>query len=176
MGDFAVLMTARLMVLTYVVRLLVDVHGWPTDVRRLEKWERAVRWVWTIGCSIFLLHVVAAFQFVHGWSHAAAYAHTAKQTAAVTGWQWGGGLWINYALVLWWPVDVVWSWRRGMDHLPRGYVIGMHMIVGFLMFNATVVFGAEWWRWMVVPTLGALVWSRWDGRRGDERIAPDGRG
>lgn len=161
MGDFAVLMTARLMVLAYVVRLVVDVHGWPTDAGWRANWERAVRWVWTIGCGIFLLHVVAAFQFVHGWSHTAAYAHTADQTASVTGWHWGGGLWINYIFMLWWPIDVVWSWQRRMDRMPRGYVIGMHVIVGFLMLNATVVFGATWWRWLAVGVLAAIAWAAW---------------
>src|SRR5690606_2887397 len=108
---------------------------------------RAVLCVWTAGCVIYLLHVAAAFHFVHDWSHEAACAQTAQQTAAVTGWHWGGGLWINYAFTLWWPLDVAWTWLRGLDGLPRWYIVCLHAVAGFLMFNATVVFGPAWWRW-----------------------------
>jgi len=106
-----------------------------------------VLWVWTAGCIVYLLHVAAAFHFVHSWSHAGAWRQTAQQTADVTGWHWGGGLWINYAFTLWWPLDAGWTWRRGLDGLPRWYVWTLHALAGFLMFNATVVFGPAWWRW-----------------------------
>ncbi|MCA9024619.1 MAG: hypothetical protein KDA86_05365 [Planctomycetaceae bacterium] len=157
MAEFAVTMTARLMVLAYVVRLCADIAGWPEVADQRSRREKTVRWIWTLGCVVCLLHVGAAFQFVHGWSHTAAYAHTAEQTAAVTGWRWGGGLWVNYAFTLWWVLDVVWNWRRGLDRLPRDYVIGMHLVVGFLMFNATVVFGPVWWRWVALPIVGILI-------------------
>ncbi len=176
MGEITVLMTARMMVMAYVLRLGVDLRGWPVDAERRMRWEIVVRWVWTIGCVALLLHVVAAFHFVHDWSHEAAYAHTTEQTAAVTGWHWGGGVWVNYAFQLWWVIDVVWSWRRGLDRLPRGYVIGMHLVVGFLMFNATVVFGLAWWRWVALLTFGALGWLAMDSHRRRESYAPDGRG
>src|SRR5687768_15263236 len=55
------------------------------------------RWLWTIACLALLAHVTCAFAFYHQWSHAAAYRHTAEQTAAMTGMNWGGGLYFNYA-------------------------------------------------------------------------------
>ena len=156
-GELLVRWTARLAVAAYVVRLLADVTDWPADPARRTKRERIVRSIWTFGGCIYLLHVAAAFHVVHDWSHAAAAAHTARQTAALTGWSWSGGLWINYLFTLWWPLDLVWSWWQGLDRLPRWYVTGLHVTVGFLMFNATVVFGPPWWRWAAIVIAGAAV-------------------
>jgi hypothetical protein len=148
-GDHLVPWTARLAVAVYLVRLLADLAPPPVASDTRISRERIVLVIWTLGCGVYLLHVAAAFQFVHGWSHAAAAAHTARQTDAVTGWYWTGGLWINYAFTLWWPLDVAWSWRRGLARLPFGYIVAMHGSVGVLIFNATVVFGPSWWRWVM---------------------------
>jgi hypothetical protein len=72
---------------------------------------RRARWVWTIGCACFLAHVAGAFAYFHHWSHAAAYHETARQTAELTGWRWGGGLYLNYLFALGWLIDVLWWWR-----------------------------------------------------------------
>jgi hypothetical protein len=165
LGEQIVRWTARLAVAAYALRLTADV--WSSrllrpapaaDIRNVAPMageaqhfrggvDSVLLWVWTAGCLIYLLHVAAAFHFVHDWSHEAAWRQTAQQTAEVTGWHWGGGLWINYAFTLWWPLDVAWTWRRGLHRLPRWYVLTRHAVVGFLMFNATVVFGPAWWRW-----------------------------
>ena len=50
----------------------------------------------TAGCAVFITHVASAFAFYHHWSHSAAYEGTARQTAQLTGWNWGGGLYVNY--------------------------------------------------------------------------------
>jgi hypothetical protein len=148
-GDHLVHWTARLAVAAYLVRLLADLAPPPVASDTRLRRERIVLVIWTLGCGFYLLHVAAAFQFVHDWSHQAAAAHTARQTAAVTGWSWSGGLWINYAFTLWWPLDVAWSWKRGLRGIPRWYVVGMDGVVGFLVFNATAVFGPPWWRWVI---------------------------
>jgi hypothetical protein len=170
-GNLLIEWTARLAVAAYLVRLWADVSRQRADQpQRLpehqrtnldnglrNRRERLVRVIWPLGCGFYLLHVSAAFHFAHGWSHAQAYAHTGLRTAAVTGWYWGGGLWINYAFTLWWPLDVLWSWKRGLQELPSWYVFGMHLTVGFLMFNATVVFGPAWWRRAAVAAVIAAV-------------------
>ncbi len=74
--------------------------------RDRRKWEQAARLAWTIGCLSLLVHVACAFHFYHGWSHDAAYRETARQTSEVTGLDWGGGLYINYAFVTGWVIDV----------------------------------------------------------------------
>lgn len=155
-GELIVHWTARLAVAAYLVRLGADVAGWPANRTQRARTEQRVRLIWTSGCLVHLLHVAAAFESVHHWSHAAAAAHTAEQTARVTGWQWSGGVWINYAFTLWWPLDVVWCWRRGLDRLPRTYIAALHAVVGFLVFNATAVFGPGWW-WLVVGCVAAAL-------------------
>jgi hypothetical protein len=177
LGEQIVRWTARLAVAAYLCRLTADLWSgrlfWPASTAGIQSVapmanraqhfcggsDGVVRWIWTAGSLVYLLHVAAAFHFVHDWSHAAAWAQTAQQTAAVTGWYWGGGLWINYAFTLWWPLDVAWTWRRGLHRLPRWYVAGLHAVVGFLMFNATVVFGPAWWRWAagVIAAWAAVV-------------------
>lgn len=84
---------------------------------------------WRAGTLLLIVHVVCAFQFAHHWSHAAALTATARQTAEVTGWSSGMGLWFNYAFIALclngWQGSAV--WLRGL--------------VAFMWFNATVAFG-----------------------------------
>jgi hypothetical protein len=60
--------------------------------RSRPSWLTRARWMWTCGCGFFLAHVVCAFSYYHGWSHAAAYRETARQTGEMTGLRWGGGI------------------------------------------------------------------------------------
>ena len=112
---------------------------------------------WTVGCASILIHVVCAFHYYHNWSQAAAYRETARQTAEVTGFDWGGGLFINYALVAGWIIDVAW-WRRGLDayrnRLPWLSAIWQGFLI-FMIFNATVVFETGPLRWI---GLGLCLW------------------
>lgn len=144
-SEFIVRWTARLVVFAYVLRLLYDLQIWPWPKIRSDRTNRIMRNVWVAAAFIYLIHIAAAFQFVHHWSHAAAYEHTAQQTARITGWHSGGGVWINYLIALWWPLDLLWICRKGIDKLPRWYVRIMHASLGFIIFNATVVFGPKWW-------------------------------
>src|SRR5262245_35746347 len=59
------------------------------------RWLACARLAWTLGCAFFIAHVASAFHFFHGWSHAAAYRETARQTAELTGLRWGGGIFLN---------------------------------------------------------------------------------
>jgi hypothetical protein len=187
LGEQIVRWTARLAVAAYVCRLTADVWTGRLTSRATVEADRSaenesagpapttsrggspVLEIWTVGCVIYLLHVAAAFHFVHGWSHAAAWRQTAQQTADLTGWNWGGGLWINYAFTLWWPLDVAWSWRRGLDRMPRWYVRTLHAACGFLMINATVVFGPAGWQWTAGLLVGVAILvsaaRRWGRRR-----------
>ena len=44
--------------------------------------------------------VAFAYNFYYGWSQTAAYRDTARKTAEVVGLDWGGGLYINYVVLL----------------------------------------------------------------------------
>jgi hypothetical protein len=113
------------------------------------------RWLWTIGCLLFLVHVACAFEFFHDWSHEHALAHTAAQTEALTGIGWGGGLFFNYAFTLLWVIDTAAWWVGDVGTHGRGrvYFWTLHGVFAFMVFNATVVFGPPAWRW-IAPIVG----------------------
>jgi hypothetical protein len=144
------LWTARLAVAFYLGSLLL---GARRTTRVPSGMEAAL---WCCGGIVFLTHVAAAFQFYHVWSHAIAYAHTARQTAAVTGLDWGGGLYLNYVFTAWWVVNagLVLVAARREHPLPRGYTWFAHAFFGFMVLNATVVFGPRWW---LIVAAGCLV-------------------
>ena len=64
--------------------------------------DSLTRLAWTIAVVALIAHYIFAFQFYHGWSHDSAYIETARQTAEVFRMNWGGGLFINYALLVLW--------------------------------------------------------------------------
>jgi uncharacterized membrane protein len=123
---------------------------------RLSKRNRPARFLWTAGCVAFLLHVAAAFHFVHHWSHDAAYAETARQTNEVVGLNWGGGIYFNYLFAAVWLGDVIWWWHNPATYLarPRWIEWLVQGFLAFIVFNATVVFGHGPIRW---AGLGATV-------------------
>ncbi len=143
MADLAhplTLWLARTCVGFYVLALLISVCDRDSTPTRFKFW----RAVWSAACLLLIVHVLAAFHFEHGWSHAAALKHTAEQTARVTGIDWGGGLYFNYAFLILWALDVGVLWRSpvsGRSSLRRT----ADLACLFMIFNATVVFGPTWW-------------------------------
>lgn len=126
-------------------------------------WDAAARLAWTLACASMLAHAAWAFNSYHGWSHAAAYRDTARQTAAATGLDWGGGIYFNYALLLAWVADVAWWWRRGLAayrRRPWPLAAAWHAFLVFMFFNATVVFatGAARWAGLLVCAGLGLAW------------------
>lgn len=118
--------------------------------RRLE-WDSATRVIWTIGCLSLFAHFVCAYHFYHGWSHDSAYLDTARQTKEVIGLNWGGGLFINYAFLTIWIVDIAWWWLGGVRSYrtrPWALVLAWHCFLIFIIFNATVVFKHGMVRWV----------------------------
>lgn len=85
-------------------------------------WCRAAwPWLWAAACAAFLAHVAAAFHFMHGWSHARAYAETARRTQEWFGWNFGGGLYANYLFAALWAADAA-AWcffPRSAEMAPR---------------------------------------------------------
>jgi hypothetical protein len=104
--------------------------------------RRGARVSWTLGCGALWLHVAAAFHVVHGWSHNSAVAHTAQETAAVTGINWGGGIWFNYLVLAAWTADVLWWWIHPASYARRDARLSyaLHAFLAFIVFNAVVVF------------------------------------
>jgi len=119
---------------------------------------------WTFGFAAIVIHVLCAFHFFHDWSHDLAYQATAQETAQVVGLDWGGGVYFNYLFVLVWGADVAWCWLRPAGVVPRPIIsVLVQVYLGFIMFNAVVIFETGWLRW---SGLGAclVLWILWRSR------------
>jgi hypothetical protein len=165
--DELICWSVRLSLACLTVTLLLRVNS-PGGGERFA----AARLFWTLGCLAYLAHVAAAFHFAHDWSHARAYEHTAVRTAELTGWRWGGGLYVNYLFTVLWVADAVWWWAGAVSYRARPAWIGvaLHAFMLFVAFNATVVFGAGVIRWCGLAgtlILGAA-WWRWRAARRPE--------
>jgi hypothetical protein len=144
-GEFLTRLTVWIALSGYAAGLLLFWFG-----RGRDYYDSLARIFWTFGCAALLAHIAAAFQFYHGWSHTAAYAETALQTSRVYGLNWGGGLYINYILMIGWIADVFWWWRGIDQYRNRARVITLiwHAFLFFIFFNATVVFARGMIRWV----------------------------
>ena len=118
---------------------------------------------WLAGAALLLVHLLCAFHFKHGWSHAAAYADTARQTREVTGLDWGGGVYFNYLLVMVWLADAANRLRANPVILPVACRRSMVIFYAFMWFNAALVFVHSPMRWvgaLAFVSLAAFVWRR----------------
>ena len=144
--------------------------------------RRAARFLWTLGCALFLAHVACAFHVFHGWSHGHAYRETARQTRELTGVDWGGGLYLNYLFTLVWVADVAYWWWGGLyvyDRRPRGVAAALHLFFAFMAFNGAVVFATGATRWIGVSLAIGLALLVLAGRRRlgiGRRLGLGGRG
>lgn len=145
--DAVIRWTARLTVACYVGRLCCDMRGRHDDV------QRAGRWIWTFGFGFYLLHVMVAFQFLHEWSHAAAYEHVRQRSLNDIGWDSGFGIYVNYGFTLLWAMDVFLWWRRLDRPQSSLHYWIIQFFFGFMMLQATVVFGPRFW----LPVCGAVI-------------------
>lgn len=157
-GDLLVRATAWLAFSLYVAGALAGLR---------QPAGRAFRWLWLVGAVVLLVHLLVAFHFKHDWSHAAAYADTARQTREVTGLDWGGGVYFNYLLVLAWLADAVVRWSASDDLLSRSLRArqGLAAFYAFMWFNAAVVFVRSPMRWVGVVAFVLLAVAAWRARR-----------
>lgn len=109
--------------------------------RTIPRWA----WpVWVAGTFLSAVHIVIALGHYHHWNHDSAVAETARQTAAVYGLRWGGGVYVNYVFVAVWLAEV-WYWRaRPAEYFARSPVIvwGVRAFFFIIIVNAAVVFAA----------------------------------
>ena len=157
-GEFLTRSTIWISFAAYTVGCVVF-----ATARRQPNADRWVRLAWTIGCAALVTHFICAFQFYHSWSHQSAYIETARQTAEVVNVNWGGGLFINYAVAILWLTDVAWWWFAGLSaYRRRPWLITLlwHGFLLFIIFNATVVFkdGLTRWIGLLVSLTLCLSW------------------
>jgi hypothetical protein len=105
---------------------------------------------------------------VHAWSHRAALIDTARQTAAMTGIDWGGGLWVNYAFLLIWIVDAAWWWAAPAGYRRRPRAL-RHSLLAFFIFmfvNGAIVFAHGAMRMLGAAAVAAVGWTWYRAERG----------
>ena len=72
----------------------------------------------------------------------------------------GIGIYFNYALLVLWIMDVCWWWAKGLEayrRRPWVLVAAWHTFLIFMFFNATVVFGRGFVRWLGLCVCLALL-------------------
>jgi hypothetical protein len=179
-GEFLTRWTIRLALACYVYCLAAFI------LRRAVAGSRRsniVLIVWTLGCGLFVAHVVAAFGYYHHFSHQAAFDETARQTNEQIGFAFGGGIYFSYLFLVMWILDVGWRWL-GPASRPHWLDWPLHAYMFFIAFNGAIVFEGGIsrvggiaacvllaailaWRWMGRGTEVAR-----EGRSTDERVAP----
>lgn len=157
-GEFLTRSTIWISIAAYTIGCVLF-----ASARRQFNLDRWTRLAWTIGCAALVAHFICAFHFYHAWSHDAAYIDTARQTAEKFAVNWGGGLFINYAVGIVWTADVAWWWFAGVSsyrYRPWSLTLIWHSFLIFIIFNATVVFedGLTRWIGLLVCFSSCLSW------------------
>lgn len=142
-----ILWTIRLAGILYVIALVQMIR------------HRPARVYWTFGCALYLAHVVAAFQYAYHWSHTIAVQETARQTEALFGLNWGGGIWFNYVFTIIWTTDALW-WLvapKSRAARPDWLNTTIHSYLAWMFVNGTIVFPQGPTRWIAAAAAVALV-------------------
>jgi hypothetical protein len=122
------------------------------------------RWtspVSAIGLVLLVVHIALAFDVRHGWSHAAAVESTARQTVAVYGLDWGGGIYVNYLFAGVWAVDA-WLWHTAAAssaRRPRAVVWALRAFYAVIIVNGAVIFVPGPRRWLGIALALAMMWT-----------------
>lgn len=121
-------------------------------------------WLNAAGCGLFLAHVALAFHYFHHWSHAVAYADTARQTLEFTGWNSGSGLFVNYLLAAVWLSEVIW-WRASpvtFAARPAWITWSVRAFFLFMIFNGAFVFVHNPARWfgLLLCIVLTVAWTK----------------
>ena len=119
----------------------------------------AGRWLLTFGWGLYMAHVLLAFNVHYDWSHATAYGETAALTEALTGWRWGGGLYVNYLFSTVWGVELCWWWLspKRYGNRARGLELAVRGLFLFMIVNGAVVFVNGPQRWLGLAIVGVLL-------------------
>ena len=121
---------------------------------------------WTGGALLTLVHSVTAFVWFYGGSHDTARIETTRQTAALTGIAFSGGIYLNYLFVLVWLGDAAWWWVAPASYRARPHALALTIrgFIFFIILNGTVIFADGWAR--VVGLVALIVAAAGTLRRG----------
>ena len=126
----------------------------------------AARGLWLVGAALAGLHVALAFHFRHGWSHASAFAETARQTEELFGYRVGAGVFVNYAFLAVWGMDALWWVFRptSYEERPPALDASIRLFLVFMFVNGAIVFAQGPVRVLGVLCLLALGGAWYVGR------------
>jgi hypothetical protein len=119
---------------------------------------------WTIsatGAILLAAHIAVAMAVWHGWSHASALDATARQTNEVFGFNWGGGVYVNYLVAVVWMAELfVWrQWPEGYASRPGWIKWSLRGFYFVIIVSAAVIFATAWRRVLGAAILAVLVAS-----------------
>ena len=125
----------------------------------------------TAGVLALCAHSALAFHTRYGWSHEAARRETARQTEAVTGLAFGGGLYVNEVFLIVWFVEVLWWWRAAARYRSRGRALEWPVRAFFLLMfvSGAIVFAHGPVRLAGIAAVLAVAWAWYRGANGDRR-------
>jgi hypothetical protein len=141
---------------TALLAVILFALGWPWPSSTLSQ-NRSERIAWLAGWAVCCIHIFIAFHWAHGWSHDRAVEATAKQTADLVGFSFGGGVWINYAFSALWGMDAAWRILFPSRYWMRSALVHWTILasLAFIVFNATIAFGG--WPGRTAGILATLV-------------------
>jgi hypothetical protein len=98
---------------------------------------RVARFTWILAVFAYLVHVAVAFHFAHRWQHAKAFEHVQVTSG------YGPGIYVSYVFTVFWAADAFWVWMNPQKYLVRKkwLQISIHLLIAFIMLQATVVYG-----------------------------------
>jgi hypothetical protein len=125
---------------------------------------------WALGearrSRLWWIHSIAAFSLFYGWSHETARRLTAQQTAALTGVDFAGGIYVNYLFLSVWLADAAWWWASPGTYAqrPRALSLSIRGFIFFIIINGAVIF-ADGLARLVGVVCVAIVLLAWTARR-----------
>jgi len=121
--------------------------------------------VFTAGGLCLLAHSALAFHLRHDWSHDAALRDTARQTEALTGLAFGGGLLVNYLFLALWIVELAWWWKAPTTYRRRAPELDgvVRAFFLFMFVNGAIVFAHGPVRVLGALAVIAVAWAWYRG-------------
>ena len=135
-----------------------------TGKRLQRRSATSARWAiysWILGAALAWTHALLALHFVYGWDHERAIAVAAERAGRVYGVPWRGSLYMNYAFLIWWAVEVVWWRLRPAAYLTRWAAIewAWRLAAFTMLLNGAVIFASPMGRVAGLPLMAALAYA-----------------
>lgn len=134
----SIVLTACFAAVTWIGTLGLVIVMRPGDWVETSGRFQGVRLYATAGATMTAVHIVFAFWLAHEWSHERAERHVADVGGSAE------GIVVNYLFAVVWLADVLWQWLGPRSYLGRPRWVGyaVHGFLGFVVFQAAVVFGS----------------------------------